>query len=326
MLTLRPIEKGGKWGQKSRTENGRKIPTVNWNDKDRAEVWRQAWGGICNEYLSKNNIEERIDHRSFKRQGKEEIPTVHLGVAACQMERKGIQTEKGNKNRAAAVTNSELRQLKARIRKAKEWLYSQPIQNAPTMVSIFNSISNGKNLTTQWQKVNDLKTRANVFNFLQDNGITDIGQLADKVEKINNEYYDVLKKIKATDRRLETLVKHIEQAENLKKYKPIFDKYNSIEKGLSDKLFNRDPKADFYEKNMKAINLFESADRYLKDHLNGKVSKPPLKKWKAEYEELTAERFLLCDKYYSLKDEIKNVKILRHGVESLMRENEIEKT
>jgi hypothetical protein len=53
---------------------------------------------MCNVELERNNHAMRIDHRSYERQGLEQIPTVHLGVAASQMERKGIHTERGNRN------------------------------------------------------------------------------------------------------------------------------------------------------------------------------------------------------------------------------------
>ena len=42
MLTMRPIEKDGKWGAKSRTVNGQKINTVDWNEQTKAE--RMAGG------------------------------------------------------------------------------------------------------------------------------------------------------------------------------------------------------------------------------------------------------------------------------------------
>jgi len=32
MLTMRPIEKDGTWGAKSKSVNGRKVPTVDWNE------------------------------------------------------------------------------------------------------------------------------------------------------------------------------------------------------------------------------------------------------------------------------------------------------
>jgi len=53
--------------------------------------------------------ESSVDHRSYERQGVEQIPTVHMGVAATQMERKGVATERGDRNREIVVTNKQLR-------------------------------------------------------------------------------------------------------------------------------------------------------------------------------------------------------------------------
>ncbi len=122
MLTMRLMEQSGKWGTKSKKEcsldkngqriklkNGsyksRKIDTVDWNDKGKAELWRQAWADVTNKYLAGQNVPQRIDHRSYERQGVEQIPTVHMGVAATQMERRGIVTEKGGKNRLMGEQN-----------------------------------------------------------------------------------------------------------------------------------------------------------------------------------------------------------------------------
>ena len=136
MLSLRPIEPDGTWGAKSRKEymldkNGervklpsgeyksRKVYTVDWNDKTKAEEWRKSWADILNKYLKQNDINEQVDHRSYERQNNGLIPTIHLGVAAHQMEKKGIATDKGNYNRQVAITNNEIKQTKARIRKVK---------------------------------------------------------------------------------------------------------------------------------------------------------------------------------------------------------------
>lgn len=61
------------------------------------------------------NIPQRIDHRSYERQGIEQIPTVHMGVAATQMERKEIVTEKGEKNRLIREQNRLLKEVRRRI-------------------------------------------------------------------------------------------------------------------------------------------------------------------------------------------------------------------
>lgn len=71
----------------------------NWNDKDNATLWRENFSKKANEYLENNNIDKRIDHRTFKEQGRKELSQIHLGTASWQMEKKGIKTERGNKNR-----------------------------------------------------------------------------------------------------------------------------------------------------------------------------------------------------------------------------------
>ena len=107
MTIVRPINEDGTWGQKSKKEyildekgekvlnkNGkpktRKVELTTWNDKGNVEKWRENFSDLCNEYLAKNKIEKRVDHRSFKRQGIKQIPTIHLGASASAMERKGV--------------------------------------------------------------------------------------------------------------------------------------------------------------------------------------------------------------------------------------------
>ena len=54
-------------------------------------MWRKAWADISNAYLERAGSPERIDHRSNAERGIDEIPTIHMGVAVCQMEKKGIR-------------------------------------------------------------------------------------------------------------------------------------------------------------------------------------------------------------------------------------------
>ncbi len=117
MLTMRPLDERGAWAAKSKKEydldengerirlpSGRykthKIDLTGWNDKDNTLLWRKAWADYTNNFLERNGSPERIDHRSNAERGIDEIPTVHMGVAACQMEKKGIATEKGELNRS----------------------------------------------------------------------------------------------------------------------------------------------------------------------------------------------------------------------------------
>lgn len=140
MLTLRPFNEDKIWGDKQRKEytldkNGDKIydpkkrqykcksvPTTDWNEQTKAEEWRAAWAQSVNTVLEQQDISERVDHRSYQRQGIEQIPTVHMGVAATQMEKKGIETERGNQNRFIFGINQKLRYLWAQIVQLKDKL------------------------------------------------------------------------------------------------------------------------------------------------------------------------------------------------------------
>ena len=100
----------GRGGWKNHRED-----TTDWNNKEQAEVWRSAWADYTNQALEAAGKLERIDHRSYQRQGVQKIPSVHLGVAAKQMEKRGIVTRKGDLNRQITADNKLLKEIKARI-------------------------------------------------------------------------------------------------------------------------------------------------------------------------------------------------------------------
>jgi len=131
MLTMRPIERDGEWGMKAHKVAGKKIPTIDWNEQTKAEVWREAWAVAVNATLERGNHAARIDHRSYERQGIEQIPTIHLGVAAHQMEQKGIATDRGNHNREIGFINRQIEKLKEQIRKLTDWLKRELLTPTP---------------------------------------------------------------------------------------------------------------------------------------------------------------------------------------------------
>ncbi len=72
---------------------------------------RQEWEVATNQALEQAQQAARVDARSYAEQGLDLMPQTHLGVNACQMERKGIETERGNRNRLAAEHNREVADL-----------------------------------------------------------------------------------------------------------------------------------------------------------------------------------------------------------------------
>ncbi|MCW7236953.1 MobA/MobL family protein [Escherichia coli] len=79
-----------------------------WNDRALAETWRASWADHANRALANAGYQEEIDHRSYERQGLEKAPGLHLGKAACAMEKRGMETERGEQNRLINSLNLEI--------------------------------------------------------------------------------------------------------------------------------------------------------------------------------------------------------------------------
>ncbi len=100
------------------TRYGRQNPiSERWNSEDQLAVWRAAWADVSNLYLERAGRVERIDHRSNAARGIDEIPTIHEGVTAQALERKGIISNRCEINRQIKADNVLLRELKAAARK-----------------------------------------------------------------------------------------------------------------------------------------------------------------------------------------------------------------
>lgn len=311
MLTMRPFEESGEWGAKQKKEyildgDGNKIydrkkrqykcksvPATDWNDQTKAEEWRAAWAQICNQHLAQNGHAERIDHRSYERQGIDQIPTVHLGVAASAMEKRSIRTERGDLNREIEVTNQRLRQLKARISKLQNWLKEEQANTEPpTLADYIQSILSRKaqaGKSGYSQSLYNLKDAAKMLNFLQQNQIQDMAGLDEKFKSMIGEQLDIQGKLK----------KHIEQSD-------IYFKYRGKKKLTEAEQI-----------------LFTAAKDYLKGVMNGKTT-IPTKAWKAEYATLTAERETLNQRYLVLKGEVKETEQIRKSVYSILRQEQRE--
>ncbi len=100
------------------TRYGRQNPiSERWNSEEQFVEWRKAWADVSNRYLERYGHDERIDHRSNAARGLDEIPTIHEGVTARALERKGVIADRCEINRQIKADNALLRELKAEIKK-----------------------------------------------------------------------------------------------------------------------------------------------------------------------------------------------------------------
>ena len=176
LLTMRPLAENGEWRAKQKKiydldENGERVPVIDkktgqqkvdkrnrkqwkchtadstdWNSKENAKMWRKDLADTINVTNEQLGIALHWEHRSFKEQGIDREPTIHIGAVANALERKGIQTERGNINREIIKNNMLLEQAKEMLMLSKQEFHSaqyatyKSTQIKNTAVSVKNEV------------------------------------------------------------------------------------------------------------------------------------------------------------------------------------------
>jgi hypothetical protein len=309
MLTMRPIEKDGSWGAKSRAIDGKKVPTVDWNERSKAEEWRKAWAAYCNSALTIKGAADRIDHRSYERQGLEIIPTVHLGVAAMQMEWRGMQTELGDRNREIADRNKQLKQMKARIRKLEDWAKAER-EKSPTLWELFSNISEreGFETLTNNQHIANVKLMADTMNFIDKYNIETLDDMTITVQNLRNRYNEIKTEMSSVTRRFVRLQEHLNRSEIYSKNRAVYQKWYSLKGDNADA---------YYEKHSDEIRAWTEAHKYF-GRVLGEHKQIPLADWRREFADVSAKRSVLYDEQDSLAKEIKSAETIKRNAEVVM--------
>ena len=100
------------------TKYGRQNPIAEkWNSDEQLVLWRKAWADTTNAHLERAGTDARIDHRSHAERGMDEQPTIHEGVIARALEKKGIIADRCEINRQIKADNALFRELKATVKK-----------------------------------------------------------------------------------------------------------------------------------------------------------------------------------------------------------------
>ena len=353
MLTMRPLNERGAWAAKSKKEydldengerirlpSGRykthKIDLTGWNDKDNTLLWRKAWADFTNDFLERNGSPERIDHRSNAERGIDELPTVHMGVAACQMEKKGIATEKGELNRNIQKANRLIREIRAQIGKLKEWIADlfkaretapkQPPQspNLANLLMKYLSVQREKSrkYSQSWQRqhaADELKTVAAVVGYLSEHGISTLDELDAALSSVSEQADTIRTGMKTAEQRMKELQKLIENGENYLQYKPIHAELKKLKNGWTNK------REKYEEAHRAELTLWNAASRYL--HANLTDTKTlPISKWKQEYADLKEQRDTDYTKLKATRAEVAELQKIRKCVDIALKAEQPEQT
>jgi hypothetical protein len=295
---------------------------------------------MANLFLEKLNHTERIDHRSYERQGIEQIPTIHLGVTAAQMERRGIRTERGNINRQIEVSNRDLRRLKGQIISLQKWLKEQTENTEPpTLADIITGILERRERegNSRYYSIGNLKQAAEMLNFLTANHITDLSGLDVKLKDAIGKQLDLSDSLKKIERRVKVLDEHIRHSGNFKanrkfkaQYEKLYAQYTTLENSKGFGVKRKAQKAlaavnEYYEEHSKEITSYNNAERYLKEVMQKHFDPnklPPITMWTNERNKLTAERAEVNSGFAALKADVQKAERMRKAVNQIMREEQ----
>ena len=354
MLTMRPLDERGAWAAKSKKEydldengerirlpSGRykthKVDLTGWNDKGNALLWRKAWADISNAYLERAGSRSRIDHRSNAERGIDELPTVHMGVAACQMEKKGIATEKGELNRNIQKANRLIREIRAQIGKLKEWIGElfkaretapeQPPQSPGLANLLMKYLSvqreKSRKYSQSWQRqhaADELKTVAKAVGYLSEHGISTLAELDAALSSVSDQADAIREGMKTAEKRMKELQKLIEYGKNYTEYKPIHDELKKLKNGWTSK-------RDKYEEAHRAeLTLWNAASRYLHANLPKGTKSLPISEWEKEYATLSGQRTAEYTKLQETRAEVAELHNIRKCVDIALKADQPEQT
>ncbi|MDK7723021.1 MobQ family relaxase [Peptoniphilus lacrimalis] len=336
LLTMRPLNEDTTWGAKSKKEyildenrekvklkNGnyktRKINTTDWNEQDKAEEWRKAWADITNKYLEENSIQDKVDHRSYQRQGIEQIPTIHLGVSATQMEKKGIATDRGNINREIKHQNAILREISRRIKALLNWIRGIGKEEKAESENTKSNLPPKENLLSIFENLirknadnnnSDLEKYIESYQLLKEKNITSINQLKESITDLRDKNYKTTRALKDTEKKIDEKTQLIDQSEKYLKNKDTYKAYTKTKKSKQE---------DFYNEHTVELILFESARKHLKKHL-GESKTLAISKWKSELATLKKEKKNLYSQILEIREEVEQAEKVKTCIEQLQEQ------
>ena len=352
LLTMRAMDEQGKWLPKSRKvydldENGERIrlasgrwkshkeDTVDWNDQKYAEIWRQGWADTANRYLEAIGNPERLDLRSYARQGIDKIPTVHMGPAVSQLEKKGIQTNIGNLNRDIKVANSLMQSIRQMVRSLKGWLSGLKEKKAallealeqakePTIPELLSRYLDMRSEErTGWTSKGKLKGTVGDFNkvmealdFLRQKEISTVESLDAYLDEASAQAVSIREEIRPMEKRVKEIDRLLFHIGNFEANKPVHAKYAAIRW--------KKPKEKFAADHKEELDAYNAALRYFKVHLDG--AKYSTKKLAGEQAQLSENIASKTEALTAVQEDVKILRDVRHWLNQVLPSEQYRQT
>ena len=318
MCPIRPLNPDGTWGVKQRRvyrANGKfdAVQTTDWGKPETLEAWREAWSALCNAKFEEKGLPCRIDHRSYERQGVEQIPTVHEGVAVRQMEAKGIVTDKGEHNRWIRSASTMLRTLGERIKTLVDWLsVTRAKLDKPYSSSLGKLLADyfDERNAGAWSnkaKVGNLKRLTSAIAYLNENGLHTLDDLESRLASLHAALDKAKAALDANKKRSKELRELLRCAELYNRFKPLHDQLNAIKRKSKREQFKSEHESE--------LRQFYLARRKLPGGIH-------IADWQRELATLERENNAAYAKYKTLRAELTKLLDVKYCVDRALSERE----
>ncbi|ERJ83946.1 hypothetical protein HMPREF1987_00743 [Peptostreptococcaceae bacterium oral taxon 113 str. W5053] len=171
------------------------------------------------------------------------------------------------------------------------WLYNTTLPKQNDLTDILSHLikENADNSNI------DLEKYIENYQFLKEKNITSLSELKESIVTLRDKNYRTTRALKDTEKRIDDNIKLIDQAEKYLKYKDTYKAYTKLKKNKQD---------NFYNEHTAEIILFESAKKYLKEHL-GEIKTLNISKWKLEVANMKKKKNSLYNKILEIREEVK---------------------
>ena len=339
MCPIRPIKPDGRWGNKQRREyvldeHGERVldeagnyvfnavPTTDWGKPKTLEHWREQWAAMCNARFAEKGLNCRIDHRSFARQGVEQIPTQHEGPTVRAMEAKGIRTDKGDLNRFIRKTNALLREAKEKIAALIGWLKDVKAELAKPQPPTLNDLlalhcaNRNKGAYSNKAKNANLQRYAEAFSFLQSKNLYTVDDLETTLHAMQDKIDTLKKSASSKQARIKEVDELLRMVDYYKSGKSAADKLKSIRFEKSRQKYKSEHDNE--------LRTFCMAERKLKPHF--KDGKLPITAWRREREQLEQEYKDIQTELSPLHADAKKLWAIHYNIYKVQHEQERQNT
>ena len=333
LLTMRAMDEQGRWLPKTKTtyvldENGERIRgkngrwlrdrqnTVDWSNPLNGEIWRHEWEVAQNKALEAAGRPERIDMRSYERQGITDLePQIHLGPEVAALERKGIPTTRGERNQEIKRVNAIIRALQKSVAALVEWLKSikETLAHHDTIANpddynlgdvLLSYLDLRKADREFWAhraqskaSLKDLQAVSNAVTFLREKKIDTVQSLGAYLSCTGARMNELRRTVHRKEQRIRDIDALLAADKTIHDLQPVYDEYSSIRwKGAKER---------FATAHADELERYKKAQRLLHKY---PVDRKPLRAEKAQLEQEIEALRPDVDAVQTELDELKTVR------------------